>query len=173
MIEARAPTPALPAAADGEIRRELAVDAAVLGVAAGLIHAIAAVGHTDYWPFAAFFALLAVAQLVWGVLIYRRAARRVLLVGAWGNAAVALLWLLTRTVGLPIGPHAGGPESVGALDVLATLDEQAIVVLLLVLLRWDDLSRRVVHAAGRAGPVLGIGLTVASLVSLTLGVHAH
>jgi hypothetical protein len=145
----------------------------VLGIAAGLIHAIAAVGHTGYWPFAAFFAVLAVAQLTWGALVYRGASRRVLVAGAWGNAAVALLWLLTRTVGLPIGPHAGGPEPAGALDVLATLDEQAIVALLLVLLRWDDLSGRVVRAAGRAGPVLGIGLTVASLVSLTLGVHAH
>ena len=157
-----------------EVRRELEVDAAVLAIAAGLIHAVAAVTHSgEYWLFGSFFAVLAVAQVVWGALVYRGASRSLLVAGAWASASVALLWLVTRTVGLPIGPHAGRPEAVGPLDILATLDELAIVVLVLGLLRWPSLRPHVVRFARRAGPAVGIGLTIASLVSLTLGVHAH
>ena len=106
-------------------------------------------------------------------MVYRGATRSLLIAGAWGSAGVALLWLVTRTVGLPIGPHAGRPEAVGPLDTLATLDEQAIVLLVLALVRWPSLRPHVVRFAQRAGPAVGIGLTIASLVSLTLGVHAH
>ena len=155
-------------------RRELEVDAAVLAVAAGLIHAVAGVSHLgEYWLFGVFFALLAVAQVGWGALVYRGASRRVLVAGAAGSAAVALLWLVTRTVGLPFGPHAGSPEPVGVLDVLATLDEQVVVAIVLALVRFPRLRPRVILAAARTGPVVGMVLAMASLVSLTLGVHAH
>jgi len=157
-----------------EVRRELEVDAAVLAIAAGLIHAVAGVTHFgEYWLFGTFFAVLAIAQVAWGALVWRGASRSVLVVGAWASAGVALLWLVTRTVGLPIGPHAGRPEAAGPLDVLATLDEQAIVLLVLALVRWPSLRPHVVRFAQRAGPTVGIGLTIASLVSLTLGMHAH
>ena len=157
-----------------EVRRELEIDAALLAIAAGLIHAVAGVSHFgDYWLFAVFFAVPAPAQIAWGVLVYRGAARSLLVAGAWGSAGVALLWLVTRTVGLPIGPHAGAPEAVGPLDALATIDEQAVVILVLALLRWPSLRPHVIRFARRVGPAVGISLTMASLVSLTLGVHAH
>lgn len=153
-----------------EARRELEVDAAVVAIAVGLIHAVAGVDHFgEYW----LFGLLATAQLGWGALVYRGASRRLLVAGAAGSAAVALVWLASRTVGLPIGPHAGSPERVGPLDVLATLDELAVVAIVLALLRFPRLRPRVVLGAGRAGPVVGMVLAMASLVSLTLGVHAH
>ena len=157
-----------------EVRRELEIDAALLAIAAGLIHAVAAVSHFgQYWLFGVFFAVLAPAQIAWGALVYRGAARSLLVAGAWGSAGVALLWLVTRTVGLPIGPHAGAPEAVGPLDGLATLDEQVVVILVLALLRWPSLRPHAIRFARRAGPAAGIGLTMASLLSLTLGVHAH
>ena len=157
-----------------DARRELEVDAAVLAIAAGLIHAVAAVGHaSEYWGHAAFFALLAVAQVAWGVIVYRGAGRRLLATGAAGSAAVALLWLVSRTAGLPLGPDAGAPEAVGPLDALATLDELATVLIVVALLRFRALRPRFVVAAGRVGPVVGMVLAMASLVSLTLGVHAH
>ena len=65
-----------------EARRELEVDAAVLAIAAGLIHAVAAVGHFgEYWLFGAFFAVLAIAQVAWGSLVYRGSSRRLLVLG--------------------------------------------------------------------------------------------
>lgn len=157
-----------------EARRELEVDAAVLAIAAGMIHAIAAVGHaSEYWLFTAFFAVLAMAQCGWGALVYRGADRRLLVAGAWGSAAVVLLWLVTRAVGLPFGPDAGSPEAVGPLDVLATLDELAVVAIAGALLRFPRLRPGLVNAAARVGPVVGMTLAMLSLVALTLGVHAH
>ena len=156
-----------------DARRELEVDAAVLAIAAGVIHAVAAVGHVEHPLFAAFFAVLAVAQCTWGALVYRGADRRLLVAGAWGSGAVALLWLVTRTVGLPFGPHSGSPEPIGALDVLATIDEQVVVAIVIGLLRLPNLRPRLITTAARIGPVVGMTLAMLSLLSLTLGAHAH
>jgi hypothetical protein len=57
-----------------------------------------------------------------------RPDRDVLLVGAVVNLGVAAAWVLSRTVGMPIGPEAWTPEAVGVVDVVATLFEVAIVV---------------------------------------------
>lgn len=145
----------------------------MLAIAAGAIHAVAAVGHSDYPLFAGFFALLALAQCTWGTRVYRGAGRRLLVAGAWGSAAVALLWLVTRTVGLPLGPEAGGPEAAGPLDVLATVDELMVVAIVAALVRLPRLRPRFVRAAARVGPALGMTLAMLSLLSLTLGAHAH
>ena len=48
--------------------------------------------------------------------------------GAAGNLAVAILWLVTRTTGVPLlGPHAAEVEDVGVLDLACTLGEVGIV----------------------------------------------
>lgn len=157
-----------------DARRELEVDAAVLAIAAGLIHAVVAVTHaSEYWLFSVFFAALGAGQIAWGAFVYRGAERRVLVAGAWANAGVVLLWLFTRVVAVPLGPDAGSRESVGVLDAIATLDELVVVAMVLALVRFPQLRPRLVRAAGRVGPVVGMTLAMASLLVLTLGVHAH
>lgn len=64
------------------------------------------------------------------------------LCGVAGNLAIVLLYVLTRTYGVPLGPHAAQIEVVGALDVTATGMELGIVFALLTLL--DGACRRVV-----------------------------
>jgi hypothetical protein len=46
-----------------------------------------------------------------------------------------MLWLATRTVGIPLGPAAGCTEDVGVLDLMATGAETVVVVLCLLGLR--------------------------------------
>jgi hypothetical protein len=157
-----------------DARRELEVDAAVLAIAAGTIHAVVAASHAqEYWLFAVFFAALAAGQIAWGAVVYKGAVRRVLVTGAWANLAVVLLWLFTRVVAVPLGPEAGERETVGVLDVLASVDELVVVAIVFALVRFPRLRPRLVGAAARVGPVLGMTLAIASLVSLTLGVHAR
>ncbi len=52
-----------------------------------------------------------------------RPRRRVLLAGAAGSAALVLLWLVSRTSGLPFGPEAGVAEPIGAADTLCVVME--------------------------------------------------
>lgn len=106
--------------------------AAALSLAAAMIHASVIAGHfREYWLFGLFFTLSAILQLVWAGLVWSgREERWLLWVGALGNLAVALLWLYTRTVGLPIGPEAGETEVAGIHDVLATASELGLAALL-------------------------------------------
>jgi hypothetical protein len=55
------------------------------------------------------------------------------------------VWLLSRTVGLPLGPTPWEPEGIGILDVLATVFEIAVIgVVLPVILpaRWPGYARQ-------------------------------
>lgn len=48
---------------------------------------------------------------------------------SFGNAVIIVVWALSRTVGLPIGPAPGVAESVPRPAVIASVAEAAIVVL--------------------------------------------
>jgi hypothetical protein len=115
----------------------------------------------EFWLFGLFFAVVAPLQVIWGELVRRRPwDRRLLVGGAAANAAIAGLWLVSRTVGLPIGPEAGEVEGVGLKDVLATADELAIgLVVALILTR----------ARGRGVAPVAWTLAVASGIGALLG----
>jgi hypothetical protein len=134
------------------------------------IHVVASTGHfSEWWLYGAFFACLAAWQAVWGVLIYRQPSENAILTGAGVNVGVALLWLVTRTTGLPFGPDRWSPENVGVLDVAATLDELLIAGLGLALLSatW---RRRL---GTRPFEWLLLVLLIASGVALMAGGHHH
>ena len=88
----------------------------------------------------------------------RRPSQLLLSIGIWGNVAIVWLYVLTRTLGVPLGPghaaqsdhgHAGEGgkhvETVGALDMTATVAEVGTVVALVVLLGLDA-RRRTLNA---------------------------
>jgi hypothetical protein len=107
--------------------------AAGLSFTAALIHATVAPAHfAEYWAFGIFFAVIAALQLIWAELARRGASPRILWAGAAANLAVALIWLASRTIGLPIGPDAGQAEGLGLHDLLATLDELGIATLVAI-----------------------------------------
>ncbi|HEX4428169.1 MAG TPA: hypothetical protein VHZ96_02755 [Frankiaceae bacterium] len=85
--------------------------------------------------YGAFFLVCASVQLVYAGLVLLRPTRSLIAIGALGNAALVLLWLATRTLGVPLGPSAGETESVGALDLIATTAEFIAVAAAFVTLR--------------------------------------
>ena len=103
--------------------------AAALSLLAAAIHLWVAPEHfEEWWGYGAFFVVLAVAQGLYALGLLRWPTRSILLLGAAGNLAVAILWLVTRTTGVPLlGPHAGEVEGVGVLDLACTLGEVGIV----------------------------------------------
>lgn len=104
---------------------------------AGLAHYAAAAQHLPGQTWAALlFTLIGAFQLVWPALPgYRHGARRVLLAGIVVHAAALLGWLLTRTVALPFGHHAGEVQPVGVLDAGTALAELVVVVAAVAALR--------------------------------------
>jgi hypothetical protein len=96
----------------------LAVAPASAG-AATIHFAVIAQHFEEYWLFGAFFVGVALLQLAWGAARRPSPVAPPHLAGAAGNAVLAATWLVSRTMGLPLGPESGEPEAVGIADTVA------------------------------------------------------
>jgi hypothetical protein len=84
-----------------------------------------------------FFLAATIAQGFCGAALLRWPSQPLLLLGIVGNSLIILLYLLTRTVGIPFfGPWAGEVEEVEFADVCTTMSEAVLIVALGVLLLW-------------------------------------
>jgi hypothetical protein len=156
--------------ADRAVRLDQAVVLlAALSWVAALIHAVVVPEHWhEYRPYAVCFAVLAAAQAGWSIAVFHDPTLRLLRAGAVLCAGVVAVWAVSRTVGMPVGPEAGSPEPVGAVDAAATLSELAIIGLVAAFWRdWPDVD--VAPWVPRALTVILVGAGVA----VTLGGHAH
>jgi hypothetical protein len=155
---------------------ELAMVAAVLVFVSSFIHSAEITPHFEqYWLYGVFFAVVTLLQAIWSVLIYGDPLnRRYLVAGGVGNAALIVIWAITRTIGVPLGPQSG-PEAVGVIDVLSKLDELAAVVLIAMVLAHLQPSRRSISplhlrvAAFVSGPLFLYSV----LVAFAGGAHHH
>jgi hypothetical protein len=146
-----------------DAREGVRIDAPVaLSLWAGLVHGWVAPDHfTAAALYGWFFVVVAVAQLGYGLLLLRSRHPAVLVAGVAGNVAVLGAYLLTRTRGIPLGPHAGKVEVAGALDWTAAAVEVALVVWL-----CSALEGRVRAAVMNLLLVLGLLAWGARLVGL-------
>jgi hypothetical protein len=144
---------------------------ALLSMGAAVIHFVVIPGHWDeYWGQGLFFIVAAIAQLLWAVWVLVAPARVLYLAGAAGNAAIVVLWVVTRTAGVPAGPGAGEREAVEFADTLATAFEVLLVIGALALARSAP-ARPIRWPAGAlpasvVGALLVAALTTASLLQL-------
>ena len=108
----------------------IVVSVALFSAGAAAIHFAAAGSHfREWWGFGVFFVASGAAQLAWALLLaVRSPSRAVWWGGVLGNAAIVLLWILTRTVGTLVGPEPHTPEAVGVPDAIASSLELAIVL---------------------------------------------
>ncbi len=111
--------------------------AAFCSVVAALIHAWAMPEHfEEWWGYGTFFLASAVGQGVLGLVLVRRPPPWLLPVGIAGNLAIAALYIVTRTSGIPVvGPHAWEVEVVGPLDLASTVVEAGLILMLAMLWR--------------------------------------
>jgi len=94
--------------------------AATLAVTAA-VHLAVVPEHQREWPAAAvFFMALAGAEAVLAVGVLSRPTRPVLVVGMVVSVASALLWITSRTIGLPFGPQPFSAEPAAPVDMFAT-----------------------------------------------------
>ena len=131
----------------------------VMGPAA--IHFAVAPEHLRSVPaYGIFFLALGVAQAAIAVLILLRPSSPLLLGGAALSLLVIAIWLLSRTVGLPIAPIPWRPEAIGLPDLLSTLMEWIAVWLLIAADARLDLERA--FRFGRAAP----GMALSAVISV-------
>lgn len=157
------------------LTRAVWVQAALVALSAGaaVIHAIVAVNHLgDAWPEATFFAVAALGQLVWAVAIIVSDARWVLITGFWGNVALVAVWLVSHTVGMPVGAHAGEVLSVGFADGVSQLLHLLLIAGAALLFARDRAPVRWPVPRTLVGASLVVLLAVVPLTAAAAGVAA-
>lgn len=109
------------------LRAAIIAVCALLSTGAAVIHfAVLGEHWREWWGYGLFFGVAAWLQLAWAAIVIARPSLRLLLGGAIANFAIAALWLVTRTGGIPIGPAAGETESATLIDAIATAFEVAL-----------------------------------------------
>jgi hypothetical protein len=133
--------------------------------AAAIHYAVMSEHFAEYWAFGVFFASSAWFQAWWAV-EYSLPNRTQLLwwVGVLVNALVVAIWIVSRSTGLPFGPRPGETEPIGAPDVMATVLEVALVIVLLAL-GPNGAARAVSGNAGRGNSRL-VSTLLVTLVAL-------
>jgi hypothetical protein len=133
--------------------------AGALSVLAAAIHVRVAPEHfSQWWGYGAFFVACALAEVGYLWLLARHPGNRVLQVGIWGSMATMLMYFVSRTAGIPLGPEAGVVETVDGIGATATAAEAGLLLLLCSLLDGDA-RRRTLNALA----LVGVALWVASL----------
>jgi hypothetical protein len=154
----------------------LSLGAAAIHLAAGPSHvgALGDLGLGFYWA--------ALFQGGWAVSWLAQRSRSVAWVGIAGNLAIVGAWLGSRTVGLPIGPEAWRPESIGVPDLTALVFQLLLVAILSLELARGGALATIGRRIGRPGssglvagvPIVGILFLATTLaVATAAGGHAH
>ena len=135
-------------------------------LATAVVHAAMVPEHLDAWPASGlFFVVLGAAQVAVAALVLV-GVRRTALVGAVvTSAGPLLLWLWSRSLGLPFGPDAGVRLRAGLPDLAVVALEVVALVVAVDLIRPARASR------GRQASAHVRGLVLVALVAVTaLGV---
>jgi hypothetical protein len=137
-----------------------AVTAAALSLVVAWIHLAYASSHwRDWWAYGMFFVATGIFQGLFVPAILRWPRNVwVALTGIAGNFAIVAMYVYSRTIGVPMGPHTGVAERTGAIDLGTTAME---IVLMGVLM--SSLGQRTRRGIANALLMVGVLLWVARL----------
>ena len=141
------------AAAAAPPRATVAI-AAALSLGAAWVHLAYVAPHLrQWWAYGAFFLATGIGQALFAPLVLRWPRPWLAIVGIAGNIAIVAMYVLSRTNGAPLGPHANVPERVGAID-LATAGAEVVLIGLLVTILGPRARRTVANALTAAGAII-------------------
>jgi hypothetical protein len=156
------------------VGRSIARIAATLSGGAAVIHLVAAPPHyAEIGDLASGFVAAAAFQAWWALRARDGLTPRLIDVGIAVNVAIVAAWAWTRSVGLPVGGLAGGPEPVGFPDAVCTAFEVLLVGVLLVARSGLDaavIGRSWARPAASIAvvPVLGLVLVLTSMSAVAI-----
>jgi hypothetical protein len=124
------------AISSGRERRDVVRTAvAFLSVAAALVHLAVIEQHfTEYWLYGVFFVAVGLFELAWALLVMAVPSRPLYWASVVVNTLTIAAYVITRTVGLLVGPSATETEKIGFGDLTATVFEAILVAGSLLLL---------------------------------------
>ena len=136
-------------------------------LAAAAIHAAVVPEHVNEWPLAGmFFIVLAVAEVAVADRLSKPRTRAGLIAAALFSAGPLLVWVVSRTAGLPFGPDPGTAEAVGLADVVASALELGTLVAALALLRSSGQQVRPADAGRHRAQAHRQALAVVAIIAL-------
>lgn len=145
---------------------------ASLCLAAGILHVSAAADHRGMAGHVAFFMAVAAAQSALAAAVLLARPARWLAVSAVVNLAVAVVWALSRTTGLPVDGSSAA-EAIGFKDGISTMIEIAAAAGAGLWWLLPDGARRVALPSGyRAATLLGTVVWAIGAAGLFAG-HTH
>jgi hypothetical protein len=134
-----------------------ALAAALLSLFAGWVHLAYTSSHwRDWWAYGLFFLATGIGQALLAPVLLRWPKPWVALAGIAGNLAIVGMFVQSRTIGVPLGPHTGVAERTGVIDLATTGAEIATVALLLVLV-GSRTRRWIINLLPLAGALLWAG----------------
>lgn len=140
--------------------------AAVLSAVTGAVHLGYAPHHlSEDWAHGWFFLVIGAVQIAAAMALMIDRRRRVWITIAVVDLLIIVVWVVSRTVGLPVGPESLRTEDVSAADLLCTVLEIGVVVLAAIALFARELLDRPVRdrLSARATVV------IVSVVAVALG----
>src|ERR1022692_1379964 len=144
---------------------------AALSVGAAAIHFAVIFEHFgEYVLYGVFFLIISWAQMIWPAVLLWRPSRLWLWLGIAGNALVLVVYVASRTTGLPFGPDVSNPEQVGALDVVSGILEYALIAGCAALLWRPSLVDRPVRRRGAFAAAAALLAVPAVVIAATTAV---
>jgi len=105
---------------------------AVMTILAGIIHLVLIPIHMQHAPaHGLFFLLVGIAQIIWGVLVWREPSHRLYYIGAITAGWLIILYGVTRM--FP-APFSHGPEGIETIDIICKFCEALGMFSLLILI---------------------------------------
>lgn len=142
----------------------------LLTLGAAAIHFAVVPQHLDeYLPFGLFFLLCGAAQVALALAVVARPRPQLFAAGALATLGVLILWAISWTIGLPLGPTPGRPDDMGMADVITGILEALAILQLGLLLRRPRLPGQ---PAGKVWRVVRTGLRGLGLLITLLLVGA-
>jgi len=122
--------------------RPLVYVAAALSLAAGYVHFAYAESHfQEWWGYGVFFVAAGNLQALFAALLVWRPRAWLPFAGIAGNLGIVAVYVISRTNGIPLGPHRRVVEEASAIDWATTAAQVAIMAALIAMLggrqrRW-------------------------------------
>lgn len=141
---------------------------AIALVGAAAIHFIETPSHfAEDALYGWFFVFMGVGQSIGALLLLVKPRRLLYGAVAMGNLAIVSLWVVTRTIGVPLGPQVGNVESARVADVTATAFELVAICGSIFLL-----SKLATHTRGGIRSRSAISILGVAIIGAVLAVFA-